>query len=191
MEDALGRRNRLRKCTAVVPWWHAHAGVCAKSLQSCSTLCDPMDCSAPGSSVHGILQARILEQVAMPSSSGSPRPRDRTASLTSPVLAGGFFTTRATWEAPIYMWSCRNAEFSFLLPVHGQIYLFFILIYWFVCAGFWLWHTGFLIFIATCGILGCSMWDLVSWPGIKHGPLHWELGVLATGPLGKSHWSDL
>ena len=42
--------------------------VCAKSLQSCPTLCDPMDCSPPGSSVHGILQAIILEWVAMPSS---------------------------------------------------------------------------------------------------------------------------
>ena len=38
----------------------------AKLLQSCPTLCDPMDCSPPGSSVHGILQARILEWVAMP-----------------------------------------------------------------------------------------------------------------------------
>ena len=42
----------------------------AKSLQSCPTLCNPMDCSPPGSSVHGILQARILERVAMPSSRG-------------------------------------------------------------------------------------------------------------------------
>ena len=48
----------------------------AKSLQSCPTLCDPMDCSLPGSSVHGILQARILEWVAMPSSRGSSQPRD-------------------------------------------------------------------------------------------------------------------
>ena len=40
--------------------------MCAKSLQSCPTLCKPMDCSPPGSSVHGILQARILEWVAMP-----------------------------------------------------------------------------------------------------------------------------
>ena len=42
-----------------------------KSLQSCPTLCDPMDCSPPGSSVQGILQARILEWVAMPCSRGS------------------------------------------------------------------------------------------------------------------------
>ena len=41
---------------------------CAKSLQSCLTLWDPMDCSPPGSFVHGILQARILECAAMPSS---------------------------------------------------------------------------------------------------------------------------
>ena len=46
--------------------------------QLCSTLCDPMDCSPPGSSVHGILQARILEWVAMPSSMGSSRHRDQT-----------------------------------------------------------------------------------------------------------------
>ena len=46
----------------------------AKSLQSCPTLCDPMDCSPPGSSVHGILQARKLEWVAMHSSSKSSNP---------------------------------------------------------------------------------------------------------------------
>ena len=50
----------------------------AKSLQSCLTLCDPMDCSPLGSSVHRILQARILEWVAMPSSRGSSWPRDQT-----------------------------------------------------------------------------------------------------------------
>ena len=44
--------------------------------QSCPTLCDPMDCSLPGSSVPGILQARILEWVAIPFSRGSSQPRD-------------------------------------------------------------------------------------------------------------------
>ena len=43
----------------------------AKSLQLCPTLCDPMDCSLPGSSVHGILQARMLEWAAMTSSRAS------------------------------------------------------------------------------------------------------------------------
>ena len=46
--------------------------------QSCPTLCDPMDCSPPGFSVHGILQARILEWVASSFSRGSSRPRDQT-----------------------------------------------------------------------------------------------------------------
>ena len=53
---------------------------CAKSLQSCMTLCDAMDHSPLGSSVHGILQASILEWVAMTSSRGSSPPRDRTHS---------------------------------------------------------------------------------------------------------------
>ena len=51
----------------------------AKSLQSCLTLCDPVDCSPPGSSVHGILQARIVERVAIPSSRGSSQHRDQTS----------------------------------------------------------------------------------------------------------------
>ena len=55
-----------------------------KSLQSCQTLCNTMDCSPPGSSVHGILQARMLEWVAMPSSRGSSDPGIEPRSLTSP-----------------------------------------------------------------------------------------------------------
>ena len=49
---------------------------CAKSLQSCPTLCDPMHCSLPGFSVHGDSPGKILECVAMPSSRGSSQPRD-------------------------------------------------------------------------------------------------------------------
>ena len=54
------------------------AAAAAKSLQLGLTLCDAMDCSPPGSSVHGILQARTLEWVAMSSSRGSSQPKDRT-----------------------------------------------------------------------------------------------------------------
>ena len=50
--------------------------MCILSLQSCPTLCDAMGCSLPSSSVHGILQARTLEWVTMPSSRGSSQPRD-------------------------------------------------------------------------------------------------------------------
>ena len=60
----------------------------------------PYGLSAPGSSVHGILQARILEWVAMPSSEDFPDPGNEPVSLMSPVLAGRFFTTSATFEAP-------------------------------------------------------------------------------------------
>ena len=54
----------------------------AKSLQLCPTLCDPLDCNLPGSSVLGILQARILEWVAMPSSRRSSQPRDNPCLLS-------------------------------------------------------------------------------------------------------------
>ena len=65
---------------------------CVLSRFSGVRLCDPMDRSPPGSSVHGILQARMLEWVAGPSSKGSSRPRDRIWVLKSPALAGRFFT---------------------------------------------------------------------------------------------------
>ena len=70
-----------------------HVRACVLLLQSCLTLCDPMDCSPPGSSVHGTLQATILEWVAMCCSRGSSQPRDRTGVFHLPVLAGRFFTT--------------------------------------------------------------------------------------------------
>ena len=61
------------------------------AAQSFPTLCDPMDCSPPGSSVHEISWARILEWVAISFSRGSSQPKP--ASLASPVLKGRFFTT--------------------------------------------------------------------------------------------------
>ena len=61
--------------------------------QSCPTLCDPMDCGPPGFSVHGILQARILEWVAIPFSRGSFRSRVWTRVS---CIAGRFFTIRST-----------------------------------------------------------------------------------------------
>ena len=59
--------------------WTYKLGMSTKSLQSCLTLCEPLDYSLPGSSVHGILQARILEWVAIPSSRGCNQPRDWTS----------------------------------------------------------------------------------------------------------------
>ena len=73
-----------------------------KLLQSCLTLCDPRDCSPPGSPVHGILQPGILEWLAMPSYRGSSWHRDRTC--VSPVSCTGrrVHHTTATWEACLY-----------------------------------------------------------------------------------------
>ena len=62
-----------------------------KLLQLHPTLCNPMDCSSSGSSTHGILQARILEWVAIFSYSDLPNPGIKFKSLMSPALAGGFF----------------------------------------------------------------------------------------------------
>ena len=64
--------------------------------QLCPALCDPMDCTPPGSSVQRILQARILQWVAIPFSRGSSRPRDWTQDS---CLAGGCFTIWVTREA--------------------------------------------------------------------------------------------
>ena len=64
---------------------HAHSA-------SQSLLCNPMNCSPPDSSVHGILQARILEWALLD-------PGIRLTSLASPALAGSVFTTSATWAA--------------------------------------------------------------------------------------------
>ena len=61
--------------------------------QSCLMLCDPMDCSLPGSSVHGILQTRVLERVAISFSRGSSQPRDRAWVAR---IAGSCFTILAT-----------------------------------------------------------------------------------------------
>ena len=68
-----------------------HACMYTKLLQSCPAFCNPMDCSPPGFSVHGILQARILEWVAMPSPADLPNPGVKTVSLMSPALASRFF----------------------------------------------------------------------------------------------------
>ena len=70
---------------------------CAKLLQSCPTLCDPVDCSLPGSFVPGILQARIQEWIAVPSSRGSSQPRDQTHICIGRQILYHW----GTWEAPI------------------------------------------------------------------------------------------
>ena len=77
---------------------YINACVHSESLQSCLTLCYPVDCSLPGFSVHGILQARILDWVAIYSSRDPPHPATEPRSLMSPALADEFFTSSAIWK---------------------------------------------------------------------------------------------
>ena len=75
----------------------------------CPTLCDPLDCSPPGFSVHGVFKARILEWVSISYSRGSSRPREQAHVSMSLVLAGGFFTTSTTHKTPIHFNSHTTA----------------------------------------------------------------------------------
>ena len=79
MVSPLGKEPKLRQLRVL---WIVMLQLACESesevTQPCPTLCDPMDCSPPGSSVHGIFQARVLEWVAISFSRGSSRPRDRT-----------------------------------------------------------------------------------------------------------------
>ena len=81
-----------------------HIHPCVLSLQSCLTLCDPVDHSLPGSSVLGILQIRILKWVAIPSYRGSAQSRDQTQIS---CIAGGFFTTEPLGKS-IFTWPLAN-----------------------------------------------------------------------------------
>ena len=92
--------------------------------QSCPTLCDPVDCSLSGSSLHGILQARILEWVAIFFSRGSSQPRDRT--WVSHIV-GRCFNLWATREAHLHMvmYICQcyapNSSHSLFPPLCPQV----------------------------------------------------------------------
>ena len=80
------------------------ACVRAKLLQSCLTLCNPVDCSPSGSSVHRIPQERTLEWVVMPSCRGSSQPRNRTCNS---CIAGGFFTAEPLGK-PMMKYNCNE-----------------------------------------------------------------------------------
>ena len=84
--------------------------------QWCLTLCDPVDCSPPGSSVHGILQARILEWVAIPFSRGFSWPRDQTHIS---CLGRQILYHRATWEATYLVMQFRHS-LPILWPSHWK-----------------------------------------------------------------------
>ena len=101
--------------------------------QSCPTLCDPMDCSPPGSSVHGIFQARLLEWVAISFSSRSSQPRDRTRvshtagrRFTNYILIREYLPTLKSWG---YFLHLQNILFLFSLTFKPTIHLKLIFAY--------------------------------------------------------------
>ena len=95
----------------------------ARLLRSCLTLRSPMDCSTPGSSVHGILQARILEWDPPGDLSNSGI---KCSNLASPALAGGVFTTSTIWEA----YTLTNFEFNFHLHLAWSHSVINLLLVW-------------------------------------------------------------
>ena len=98
--------------------------------QSCPTLCDPADCSPPGSSAHGILQARVLEWVAISFSRGSARPRDWTQVSHIAGRRFNLWATRGSHQC--HLWGTYNSRClggtwaeSRCLKVQLYIYIYF------------------------------------------------------------------
>ena len=110
-----------------------------KVTQSCLTLCDSMDCSLPGSSVHGISQASIPEWVAISFSRGFSEPRDQTQVF---CILGWFFTAWAIREA----WILKN-KCCLVLTVTYKLRTYFQLILWLIS---WLLYTWIMIQL-LCG----------------------------------------
>ena len=102
-QQFFGAHPSLRSdLTSVHEYWKNHSFDYTDLCQLCPTLCNSVDCSPPGSSVHGILQARVLEWVAIPFSKGSSRPRDQ-AQVS--CIAGRFFiwaNREAFWGANMH-----------------------------------------------------------------------------------------
>ena len=110
-EERVGPTERVAVTYMCAVW----VGVCACSVR-CG-LCNPMGCSPPGSSVHGIFQARILEWVAIPFSRGSSPPRDRT---WVSWIAGRFFASCTTGEAQYTQYHLSNRQLGDVaLPPRG------------------------------------------------------------------------
>ena len=89
-------------------------------INLCPTLCNPMDCRPPGSSVHRILPARILEWVAISFSRGSSQPRDRTCVSS---LVGRFFTTELPGKL-IWNITVPTIFISVKPPIFGKVHIF-------------------------------------------------------------------
>ena len=95
-----GRKRSVIKCEHKDDVAYMYVCVCTQVTQLCPTLYGPMDYGPPGSSAHGIFQAKILEWVAISFSRGFSQPRVDPMFLVSPALAGGFFTAGLPGNPP-------------------------------------------------------------------------------------------
>ena len=123
----------------------------AMLLQWCLIPCRSMDCSPPGFTVYGILQARIMEWVAMPSSRGSSQPRDWTHVSYVSCTGRQVLTTSATWEAPQHM-SNR---------IHSLE---------------WMW-----VYCEVCQLLSRVWIFVTPWTEAHQAPLSWDSPGMNTG----------
>ena len=153
----------------------AWACMCAKSLHLGLTLCDPMECGPPGSSVSGILQARILEWVAVPSSRGSSWARDPTC------ISNVSFTGRripyhcTTWETNLskeWAWlplrpSPCERRWPGIIEHQPQGHLLYLLVVGIshvrslpgASSPFLLWESFFNVLLMSTSNLPCVSWD--------------------------------
>ena len=110
-DSEIEKKLKEEKCRSREQKWRMN-----EVSQSCPTLCDPMDCSLPLSSIHGIFQARVLEWVAISFSRGSSWPRDRT--LVSRIVGRCFtiWATREVLRVHVFVW---NMIFSSCISKSG------------------------------------------------------------------------
>ena len=111
----------MHMCVCVCVCVCVHVCIHAKLLQFCLTFCDPVDCTLPGSSLHGILQARILEWVAMLSSKGVLPTQESNPFLSCLLYWQAGSLPLAPPGKPIYMFVCVCACVCVCVCVYNGI----------------------------------------------------------------------
>ena len=140
----------------------------AKSLQSCLTLCDPMDNMQPARLPYPWRFSRqeYWSGLPCPPRGDLPNPGIKPISLMSPALASRFFTTSATWETRempthvINYYVLRSHSSPAKAKLIDFYFLIFIFIYVSGCTGSQWQHVGSSIFVAHGGSFNCSIWDI-------------------------------
>ena len=132
--------------------------------QSCPTLCDPKDCSPPGSSIHGIFQAEVLEWVATSSSSGSSWPRNRTC--VSRVVGRRFYHLSHQGSPIIHLVRTKKLQ-----PLRWETWIFF-----FSCCKTSPKHAGSWWQSLPAGSISLPTWEETSWNFLSNGTPFWTYG---------------